>query len=484
MSALPIEAWPAAVNGLIQAHQRDGELSTKVVSFTAELCGKSPRTMWRWVEAGRPPTYTRPSYTLTEQDLALYARWHGNVAAVWREAYQGHGSGPNLRTLQRAFATQLTAADRAMARRGVAARRSQELNLIPYYDHRNQVWVADHSQLDVLVMPTRSTRPVRPWSTMFIDAHTRVLTGWALSLQPTSATVLAALRRAVLPKHDEAQRLICGRPDMLQTDNGLEFTADRVSAAVHTMGGSARTVRTYSPHLDGLIERVHRTMDQTWLAGSPFYTSSARTHDGQHSRPAGHVPPSFDEFVTQFGEWVCHYNTARPHGALDGRTPLEAWLADPTPTQVPDETLVDWMLDEPVPRMVGGYGIEFGGIHYSHPDLNDYTGRQVDVRAPVNETHFVDVYLGTMRICRATPVANWTADERADFMQGRRRSRRTLAAGRRAAHAAQSAELAAARATEDAVEQAERDARTATDGSLRRSSDTSLLGLDMDEDAA
>jgi putative transposase len=482
VSILSNDAWPAAVAGLVNARERDGQLATPVVGFTAELCGKSPRTLWRWVNAGAPPSYARSKYVLTDEDLEAYARWHGNVAAVQREAQETRTGAPTLRTLQRAFASQLTNAERAMATRGVPARRHEELNLMPYYDHRNEVWVADHSQLDALVMATRSTRPQRPWSTIFIDAHTRVITGWALSLQPTHATVLAALRRAVLPKQDPAQQLICGRPEMLQTDNGLEFTAERVIAAVNLMEGAARTIRGYSPHLNGLVERVHRTMDQTWLAGSPFYTSASRTHDGQHSRPKNQLPPSFEEFVVRFAEWVRFYNTERPHRGLDGRTPLEAWVADPTPLHVPDETRLDWMLDAPVPRKVRGHGIEIGGLHYSHPALNEHAGRDVDVRTPVNETHFVDVYLGTSRICRATPVGNWTVDDRAAFMEGRRLSRRRLNAAQRQALATQASELDARRALQDETEQDLRDARTATDGALRRSSDTHLLDLDLDVD--
>lgn len=484
MSALPKEARQAVVETLVRQRERDGYLPTIAVASMADLCGATPRTLWRWVSVAKAPTYERPAYQLTEADLAVYAKWHGNVAAVWRELHQGRAGSPTQRTLQRAFREQLNDADRAMACSGVAARRAEELNVAQRYSARNELWVADHSQLDILVMPTRSTRPDRPWSTLFIDAYSRAITGWVLSMQPTHATVLAALRRAVLPKYnDEAQRSICGRPDMLQTDNGLEFTAERVAAAVHLMEGQARTVRGYSPQLNGLVERLHRTMDQTWLSGQPFYTSSARQHDHQHTRPLGVEPMSFDDFVIAFGDWVRVYNTERPHSALGGRTPLEVWNADQTQLVIPAEDHLDWMLDAPVRRKVREQGIELGGLWYSHPDLHEYVGRHVDVRVPVNETHFVHCSDGDTRICRATPVETWTGDDRLAFIQGRQRSRQRLNAARRNALAVQAGQFDARRALDDPAQQAARDELTASDGNLLRSSETGLLDLDLDDAA-
>jgi putative transposase len=435
--------------------------------------------MWRWVERGQIPTYERPSYELSAAELAAYARLHGNAAAVQQEL---HPTRPELlRTMQRAF-SKLTPAEQAMVRRGVAARRAEELNVLQSISstRRNELWVADHSQLNCLVLPTRSTKPRRPWSTMFIDSFSRCITGWALSLQPTHATVLATFRRAVLPNHDPAQAALRGRPEMLQTDNGLEFTADDVTTAVNLLGGSARAVRRYSPHLNGIIERVHRTMDSTWLAGTPFYSDAARTHDGRHSRPKGFLPPPFEEFVADFAGWVRRYNCERPHSALDGQVPLEVWEADATPLVVPDESLVDWMLEPGVPRVVRDYGIELGGW-YCHPTaLHDYEGKTVDVRVPINEAHFIDVYDGARKICRATRQADWSEDERAAFLAGRRHGRRRINKAKREADAVHVEALNQRRALRDDEEQAQRDALTSADGALRRSSDTSLLDLDLD----
>ena len=39
---------------------------------------------------------------------------------------------------------------------------------------------------------------LRPWLTLIEDGFSRLVMGWALSLQPTSAEVLAAIREAII----------------------------------------------------------------------------------------------------------------------------------------------------------------------------------------------------------------------------------------------------------------------------------------------
>ena len=62
-----------------------------------------------------------------------------------------------------------------LAHEGAAAYRDR-FELI--YRHRaarpNQIWQADHTQLDVLILDA-SGKPVRPWLTMVMDDHSRGL---------------------------------------------------------------------------------------------------------------------------------------------------------------------------------------------------------------------------------------------------------------------------------------------------------------------
>ncbi len=66
-----------------------------------------------------------------------------------------------------------------------------------------------------------------------------------------------------------------------------------------------RPIRPASPHLNGKVERSQRTdLDE-------FYPT---------------VDVKGSNLPQQLQEWQGHYNQFRPHGALQGRTPWQAWL--------------------------------------------------------------------------------------------------------------------------------------------------------------
>jgi hypothetical protein len=133
----------AALNRLVgelAARRARGELSPGEVRAAAASVGIGKRTLWRWIAAGRPPTRHRSSprrFMLTPELRDAYLRLGGNVAAVWREARDGGCEPPPLRTLQVAFARELSPAERASARRGEAGRREHGLHLRYEAPHRN-----------------------------------------------------------------------------------------------------------------------------------------------------------------------------------------------------------------------------------------------------------------------------------------------------------------------------------------------------------
>jgi transposase InsO family protein len=89
----------------------------------------------------------------------------------------------------------------------------------------------------------------------------------------------------------------------LQTDNGVEFLADKVRARLLQLGIKHRPIRPASPHLNGKVERAQTTV----LA--EFYASTSLES------------PSWAE---DRGLWLVDYHYRRVHGAL-GKTPLQRW---------------------------------------------------------------------------------------------------------------------------------------------------------------
>ena len=184
-----------------------------------------------------------------------------------------------LRTLQAAFARELRPAERASAKRGEAGRREHGLYLRYEAPHRNAVWQADHKQLPVLVIAAVGRRPRRPWVTLFIDDYSRAIMGWAISLQPSSAEVLAALRDALVVQPGRGP--FGGVPGRLRWDHGLEFAAGAVEHAALALGVDLDPATPYAPHEKGKIERLHRTIAETFIATLPGYTDGPRDVRGR-----------------------------------------------------------------------------------------------------------------------------------------------------------------------------------------------------------
>jgi transposase InsO family protein len=92
---------------------------------------------------------------------------------------------------------------------------------------------------------------------------------------------------------------------VIQTDRGREFLAYCFQEKLMEYGIKFRPIRPASPHLNGKVERSQRTdLDE-------FYPT---------------VDVKGSNLPQQLQEWQDHYNQFRPHGALQARTPWQAWL--------------------------------------------------------------------------------------------------------------------------------------------------------------
>lgn len=169
------EQWSAALHQLRAAHEAR-QRTTAMVRLVAAGLGVTERAVWLRLAAAEPdgaPARFRPSDT----DRAAFADFRGNVAAVHRaraavlagrtsvagvpipdEFVQGWtgARAVTLRTLQRVFAGELTAAAAAAgARGGGRARRAKLVYPRRRASWRNQVWEGDHKNLPILVLPPR-----------------------------------------------------------------------------------------------------------------------------------------------------------------------------------------------------------------------------------------------------------------------------------------------------------------------------------------
>lgn len=104
-----------------------------------------------------------------------------------------------------------------------------------------------------------------------------------------------------------------GAPASLLCDNGAVFTATPRGGKVllqlelERLGIAAKNSRPYHPQTCGKVERLHQTLKR-YLANQPAVATPAQLQD--------HI----DAFVR-------YYNATRPHRALGGRTPMQAYSA-------------------------------------------------------------------------------------------------------------------------------------------------------------
>lgn len=300
---------------------------------------------------------------------------------------------PGLRAFQKALARQLRPIDRAAAAEGREGQRRHTVCLRWEAAHRNQRWEADHFQLDLLVLPPRARRPVRPWLTLFVDAYSRLVMGWALAVTPSSASVLAALRQGLVM--DPERGPYGGLPGCLRPDRGLEFAATAIRQAAFALGIEVVPAPPYSPHLKAKVERLGGT-----LAGDlRVLLPAAATRPSREGRA---VPITLEGLAAQVQEWVAAYHT-RAHAGLDGQTPLERWQADPTPVRQVDPAGLRWLLLPGQERQITKSDIRYGGLHYLAPELNGRVGQTVQVRAMPHDRRWLEVYLDGVWLCTALP---------------------------------------------------------------------------------
>lgn len=102
----------------------------------------------------------------------------------------------------------------------------------------------------------------------------------------------------------------------VQTDRGTEFFAETVQRRLMAEAIRFRPVPPRSPHLNGKMERVQRTvLEEFWVT----------------------VDPKAPGIADQLAEWGHHYNWDRRHEALNGSTPIDRVCERASKTPLHDE---------------------------------------------------------------------------------------------------------------------------------------------------
>lgn len=317
---------------------------------------------------------------------------------------------PSLSTFLRAVRRDLTAGERAGLARGPEAARAHDVFGRRPRGWRNQTWEADHVQAPLEV--DADGELVRPWVTWFIDVATKTITGTAVTPgYPSRASILAALRAAVLRTGPYGPA--GGIPEHVRVDRGRDFLSKTVLGAFGVLNSKFEDLPAYSPHLKGTVENLNRCVDRMLFAVLPGYTLTPKPRRTKKKPdPDAPVPLTFAEFTAELLDWAQWWNTEHHPADLAGRTPLEAWQADPTPlSDIPEAALWGLMLeDDGRVRKLSSHGVRWRGRDYLGAWMAGQAGRTVRIRHMPHHDHEIEVcdpagrHLGTAHLAdAATP---------------------------------------------------------------------------------
>lgn len=272
-----------------------------------------------------------------------------------------------------------------------------ELVLRRRADRPNQIWQADHTELDSLIIGANG-KPERPWLTTVIDDYSRALCGYMVFTgAPSALNTALALRQAIWRKSDPSWAM-CGIPDILHVDHGSDFTShhlERTAIALHIRIIHSTVAR---PQGRGKIERFFGTINTELLPTLPGHLGPG------NRKPLPRVDLSgLDHAI---GSFIAVYN-ARTHREL-GISPRDAWIADGWLPRMPEsqEELDGLLLTVPKNRTVQRDGIHFQGQRYLAPTLAPFVGHTVTIRYDPRDVSEIRVYEHDTFICVAIDEAH------------------------------------------------------------------------------
>lgn len=300
-------------------------------------------------------------------------------------------------------------ADLTFARKGPAAWRQKHVPLgeMEEAHHPNHQWEFDSHLWDQVVLDDESGLAIgRPWLTLAIDRYSRMPVGFHLGFEPPgAASAFLALRNAILPKEETLAALpdlksdwpCFGRPSILVVDNAAEFRSRHFVAACGQLGIDVKYAPAGCAWLKGRVERffgtLARDLVQT-LPGATFRNVVAREGKPDPVKTAS-IPLSLvRELLIR---WLVEVYAQECHRAIK-TTPYARWTAgirDAGIDPLPARRVIDQALTLKEARKVTRQGIQYMGITYLSPEIEDLIGVRGEVDILIDPTD-----LGAIQVVR------------------------------------------------------------------------------------
>lgn len=263
----------------------------------------------------------------------------------------------------------------------------------------------DHCILDIQIVfeDTRKPIGIRPWLTLIIDAFSRMIVGYFLSLaRPSAFATGAALYMGMMPKKPLLQQLglpgtwpIYGKMGSIHADNAREFKGHMLELALreHKIISVFRTLKEprYGAYIERAIGNIAREMQKKRGA------TQRKPGINQDYDAVENAVYTLSELERELVDWIVNSYHASKHSELE-TTPLrryqEGILGDgkrpgsglPLIPRNPEKLRLDFM---PFAlRTIHNYGVEFETISYYDPVLNKWINAP-DPQKPKEKRKFI-----------------------------------------------------------------------------------------------
>lgn len=257
----------------------------------------------------------------------------------------------------------------------------------------NEVWQADHAQLDILIFDSNG-RAMKPWLTAALDDFSRAVPGYYLGFEPPCSMRIAMTLRQSIWRKEESAWSICGIPDKFYSDRGTDFMSKHIDQVSIDLKFELLNTLPQKPRGKGKMERFFETVAQLFLTDQPGYA------------PKGYgkvdAVLKLQELDERFRQWLVNDYLQREHSEI-GCSPKSRWESKSFVPRLPDtkEELDILLLTVTRPRKVHRGGIRFQGFRYFDISLSGYIGEEVTIRFDPRDLAEILVYADNALVCRA-----------------------------------------------------------------------------------
>lgn len=177
------------------------------------------------------------------------------------------------------------------------SKRNHEHKIYPYLLQNlsiikpNQVWAIDITYIKM--------GKSHMYLTAIIDWYSRFIVGWELSDSLGTAPVLDAVKRAIAAY---------GKPEIINSDQGSQFTSDDYTKYLQETG--------IRQSMDGKARWVDNVIIERWFRS----LKCDNIYMNEYQTPR--------ELRLGISNYICEYNTERPHQSLGYRYPAAVYTAD------------------------------------------------------------------------------------------------------------------------------------------------------------